>query len=47
MTEAERKRIEKEIQGLKARLNWTHISEGVKQTYMLRIDVLKAKLEEP
>ncbi len=45
MTDAERKRVEKEIQGLTARLRWDHISEGVKQTYALRIDELKKQLE--
>ncbi len=45
MTDAERKQIEKEIQGLTARLRWTHIDAGTRHTYELRIELLKAKLQ--
>lgn len=45
MTDAERKRIEKEIQGLEAKLRWDHISDGVKAGYQARIDELRARLK--
>ncbi len=45
MTDEEKKKLEKEIQGLTARLRWDHISEGVKQTYQMRIDVLREQLK--
>lgn len=45
MTEAERKQIEKEIQGLRARLRWDHVTDGIRETYQLRIAELEAKLK--
>lgn len=45
MTDAERKQLEKEIQGLKAKMRWDHISPGIKETYALRIAELEAKLK--
>jgi hypothetical protein len=47
VTDAERKQIEKEIMGLKAKLRWDHISDGIKQTYEIRIAELQAKLANP
>jgi len=37
MTDSERKQLEKEIKGLKARLNWDHISGSQRQAYEARI----------
>lgn len=45
MTDAERKQIEKEIQGLMAKLRWSHIGDGAKAHYGVRIEELKAKLK--
>jgi hypothetical protein len=45
MTDAERKQIEKEIMGLKARLRWDHISAGIKETYELRIAEIEERLK--
>jgi hypothetical protein len=45
VTDAEKKQIEKEIQGLKAKLRWDHISDGIKETYELRIAELQARLQ--
>lgn len=45
MTDAERKQIEKEIQGLKAKLRWTHISADAKRGYEARIAELEARLK--
>lgn len=45
MTEAERKKVEKEIQGLKAKLKWDHISDGIKQGYEARIAELEATIQ--
>lgn len=44
MTQEERKQIEKEIVGLKAKLHWDHISDGVKAGYEARIAELQKKL---
>jgi hypothetical protein len=46
MTEQERKQAEKEITGLKAKLRWAHISDGIKETYRIRIEALEARLKE-
>jgi hypothetical protein len=46
MTEAERAKLEKEIQGLTAKLRWTHIPEALKDVYRTRIDELKSKLKD-
>ena len=37
MTDDERKRLEKELRGLKARLNWDHISGSQRLAYEERI----------
>jgi hypothetical protein len=47
VTDAERKKLEKEIQGLEARLRWDHISEGMKSVYERRIDEIKMQLKGP
>ncbi len=44
MTDAERKKIEKEIQGLGAKLKWDHLDESIKENYRLRIQSLKESL---
>lgn len=46
MTDTERKQIEKEIQGLRAKLKWTHIADSVKQGYEARIAELEKRLAE-
>ena len=46
MSDAERKQIEKEIQGLTAKLRWEHIAESLKDVYRQRIEDLKAKLKQ-
>jgi hypothetical protein len=46
MTDPDRRLLEKEIQGLKAKLKWDHISEGVKFGYALRIAELEKKLKD-
>ena len=43
--ETDRKLIEKEIQGLSAKLKWTHIGEPLKDVYRLRITELQEKLK--
>ncbi len=45
MTEAERKLIEKKIQGLIAKLNWDHLEEPVKVRYQAMVEELKGKLK--
>lgn len=45
MTEAERKKIEKEIQGLTAKLNWEHLDESLKENYRARITYLLGQLK--
>lgn len=44
MTDAERKKVEKEIQGLEAKLRWDHLSDGVKASYRERIAALQRQL---
>lgn len=46
MTDLEKKRIQREIQGLKAKCKWDHVSDGVKFGYALRIAELEKKLKE-
>lgn len=46
MTDAERKKVEKEIQGLQAKLRWDHISDGIKVGYERRIEDLQRRLKE-
>jgi hypothetical protein len=46
VTDTERQQIEKEIQGLTAKLRWEHISEALKDVYRARIEDLKAKLKQ-
>jgi hypothetical protein len=43
--EIDRSLLEKEIQGLNAKLNWTHIAEPLKDVYRLRITELQEKLK--
>jgi hypothetical protein len=38
------KKIEKEIQGLKAKLKWDHLADGVRKTYEERLAELERKL---
>lgn len=45
MPEIDRSKIEKEIQGLGAKLKWPHIPESMKDVYRSRIDELKASLK--
>lgn len=45
MTDTERAKLEKEIQGLKAKLKWDHISDGIKQGYEARIEEIREKLK--
>lgn len=45
MTDKERAKVEKEIQGLKAKLKWDHISDGIKAGYEARIEELREKLK--
>ena len=45
LTDAERKKIEKEIQGLTAKLRWDHIDESLKENWRARITELLAKLK--
>ncbi|MES3012617.1 MAG: hypothetical protein V4750_02670 [Pseudomonadota bacterium] len=45
MTDDERKKLKKEIQGLEAKLKWDHVSDGVKAGYEARIAELRRKLE--
>ncbi len=40
LTEKDRARVQKEIQGLEAKLRWPHIEEGVKDVYRARIAAL-------
>lgn len=42
MTDSERKALEKEIKGLKARLNWDHISGSQRDAYEARIAEIEA-----
>ena len=46
LTEKERARIQKEIQGLEAKLRWPHIDDGVKDVYLARIEAQRARLVE-
>lgn len=41
-----KERLQKEIQGLQARLRWVHIGEEAKDTYRKRIEYLKEKIKE-
>lgn len=45
MTDAERAQIEKEIQGLSAKLRWTHIPESLKEVYRARIAELTERIK--
>lgn len=45
MTETEIKKIEKEIQGLTAKLRWDHIAEPTKDRYRERIEELRELLK--
>lgn len=45
MTDQERKKIEKEIQGLSAKLRWEHMGEAIKDTWRARIEELKERLK--
>ena len=42
MTDDERKRYEKEMRGLKARLNWDHISGSQRMAYEERIAYIES-----
>lgn len=44
MTDAERKQLEKEILGLRAKLRWTHITADAKKGYEARIAEIEARL---
>lgn len=44
MTDAERKKIQKEIDGLTAKLRWEHLGAGVLETYRIRIEALRERL---
>jgi len=44
MTPTDRAQLEKEIQGLTARLRWEHIGNGLKEVWRMRIEELKARL---
>jgi hypothetical protein len=46
ISEAERKKIEKEIQGLEAKLRWDHVSDGVKAGYEARIAELQRRMRD-
>ena len=45
LSDAERKHLAKEIQGLEAKLRWDHISDGVKAAYERRIEELQRRLK--
>lgn len=42
MTESELKALEKEMRGLKAKLNWDHITNSQRQAYEERIAYIEA-----
>lgn len=44
LSELERKRVEREIMGLKARLRWAHLDDVARSGYEARIDELREKL---
>ncbi len=44
MTDTERKQLEKEIQGLRAKLRWTHITSDAKKGYEARIAAIETRL---
>jgi hypothetical protein len=44
MTDTERKRVEKEIMGLQAKLRWDHVADHLKETWRERIVELKERL---
>lgn len=46
MTPEQRKRIEREIQGLKAKCRWDHISPEAKKDYEKRVAELQERLSE-
>lgn len=46
MTDEERKWLEKEIQGLTARLKWDHVEETTKENWRQRLRELVARLED-
>ncbi len=46
MPELDRKKLEKEIQGLTAKLKWSHIPESLKDVYRIRIKDLEGELKE-
>lgn len=45
MNDKERKKIEKEIMGLTAKLNWDHAPETSKAEWRVRIEELKQRLK--
>lgn len=45
MTDLERKRLEKEIQGLTAKLEWDYVDESLKENWRQRIFELQAKIK--
>jgi hypothetical protein len=45
MTEAERKKTEKEILGLKAKLRWDHVAPHLKEVWQERIEKLSEALK--
>ena len=44
MTTEQRKRIEREIQGLRAKCRWDHITPEAKRDYEARIAMLEEKI---
>lgn len=46
MTDTERKRLEKEAMGLKAKLRWDHMDEGLKAVWRERIRMIEEKLRD-
>ena len=46
MTDAERKKLEKEAAGLRAKLRWDHMSEGLKAVWRERIAQIEGMLRD-
>lgn len=42
--EKNKAKIEKEAQGLEAKLRWTHLSDGQKETLRIRLEALRQEL---